>query len=116
MIAILDIEYNELALSWKKLQETLIPSDLVQFQERAQGPEDVLSLVSSIEPVWTSSSRQRVVRDQCTELRSTLHAHSILLSALPKNEAYLSLFYSVLQSTLKVTHLYSETPRISWGG
>ncbi|OJK03639.1 hypothetical protein ASPACDRAFT_22873 [Aspergillus aculeatus ATCC 16872] len=112
VIAILDIEYNELVLSWKKFQETLAPSDLVQFQERAQGPEDVLSLVSSIEPVWTSSSRQRVVRDQCTELRSTLHAHSILLSALPKNEAYLSLFYSVLQSTLKASANY---PRIMEG-
>ncbi|PYH77932.1 phytanoyl-CoA dioxygenase family protein [Aspergillus uvarum CBS 121591] len=112
VIAILDIEYNELVLSWKKLQETLTPSDLVQFQERAQGQEDVLSLVSSIEPVWTSSSRQRVVRDHCTELRSTLHAHSILLSALPKNEAYLSLFYSVLQSTLKASANY---PRIMEG-
>ncbi|PYI13400.1 phytanoyl-CoA dioxygenase family protein [Aspergillus violaceofuscus CBS 115571] len=112
VIAILDIEYNELVLSWKKLQETLTPSDLVQFQERAQGPEDVLSLVSSIEPVWTSSARQRVVRDHCTELRSTLHAHSILLSALPKNEAYMSLFYSVLQSTLKASAHY---PRIMEG-
>ncbi|RAL11706.1 uncharacterized protein BO97DRAFT_93511 [Aspergillus homomorphus CBS 101889] len=112
VIAILDVEYNELVLSWKRLQETLAPPDLVHFQERAQGPEDVLSLVSSIEPVWTSSSRQRVVRDHCTELRSTLHTHSVLLSALPKNEAYLSLFYSVLQSTLKASASY---PRIMEG-
>ncbi|PYH47629.1 uncharacterized protein BP01DRAFT_220466 [Aspergillus saccharolyticus JOP 1030-1] len=108
VIAILDIEYNELVLSWKKLQETLAPPDLVHFPERAQGPDDVLSLLSSIEPVWTSSPRQRVARDHCIELRSTLHAHHILLSALPKSEAYLSLFYSVLESTLKASANYPK--------
>ncbi|RAL03456.1 uncharacterized protein BO80DRAFT_349470 [Aspergillus ibericus CBS 121593] len=112
VIATLDIEYNELVQSWKRFQDYLPPDDLVRFHERLQGPEDVLEVVSNIEPVWTSTSELRVLRECCDEFRSTLSLHGGLLTALPKNELYGSIFYSVLQSLLKASAGY---PRIMEG-
>ncbi|PYI05229.1 hypothetical protein BO78DRAFT_152337 [Aspergillus sclerotiicarbonarius CBS 121057] len=112
VIATLDIEYNELVQSWKRFQDHLPPDDLVRFHERLQGPDDVLEVVGSIEPVWTSTSELRVLRECCDEFRSTLGLHGGLLTALPKNELYGSIFYSVLQSLLKASAGY---PRIMEG-
>ncbi|PYH93239.1 hypothetical protein BO71DRAFT_431170 [Aspergillus ellipticus CBS 707.79] len=113
VIAILDVEYNELVQSWKRFQESLLPDDQVHFPERLQGPDDVLNLVGTIDPVWTTShTGQRVFRDFCDDFRSTLGAHTVLLKALPKNDLYCSIFYGVLQSLLKATARY---PRIMEG-
>ncbi|PWY74530.1 hypothetical protein BO94DRAFT_559678 [Aspergillus sclerotioniger CBS 115572] len=112
VIATLDIEYNELVQSWKRFQDHLPPDDHVCFHERLQGPDDVLEVVSRIEPVWTSTSGLRVLRECCDEFRSTLGSHVGLLTALPKNELYGSIFYSVLQSLLKASAGY---PRIMEG-
>ncbi|GKZ40468.1 hypothetical protein AbraIFM66951_000232 [Aspergillus brasiliensis] len=112
VIATLDIEYNELVQSWKRFQDNLLPSDRVLFHERLQGPDDVLDVVASIEPVWTSTSGQRVLRECCDEFRSTLGSHGRLLAVLPRNELYCSIFYGVLQSLLKASAGY---PRIMEG-
>jgi hypothetical protein len=103
VIATLDIEYNELVQSWKRFQDNLLPNDRVLFHERLQGPDDVLDVVASIEPVWTSTSGQRMLRECCDEFRSTLGSHGRLLAVLPRNELYCSIFYGVLQSLLKVS-------------
>ncbi|RDK44453.1 phytanoyl-CoA dioxygenase family protein [Aspergillus phoenicis ATCC 13157] len=112
VIATLDIEYNELVQSWKRFQDNLLPNDRVLFHERLQNPDDVLDVVASIEPVWTSTSGQRVLRECCDEFRSTLGSHGRLLAVLPRNELYCSLFYGVLQSLLKASAGY---PRILEG-
>ncbi|OJZ86533.1 hypothetical protein ASPFODRAFT_206962 [Aspergillus luchuensis CBS 106.47] len=112
VIATLDIEYNELVQSWKRFQDNLLPNDRVLFHERLQGPDDVLDVVASIEPVWTSTSGQRMLRECCDEFRSTLGSHGRLLAVLPRNELYCSIFYGVLQSLLKASAGY---PRIMEG-
>ncbi|PWY64268.1 hypothetical protein BO70DRAFT_357000 [Aspergillus heteromorphus CBS 117.55] len=112
VIATLDIEYNELAQSWKRFQENLLPTDQVHFSERLQGPEDVLNLIATINPVWPSSAGQLESRDHYDYFRSTLGAHADFLKALPKNDLYRSIFYGVLQSLLKASAGY---PRLMGG-
>ncbi|THC92852.1 hypothetical protein EYZ11_007665 [Aspergillus tanneri] len=109
VVAILDVEYNELAQSWKRFQDSLPSEDHVEFQERAQIAEDVFRVVQNVQTVWMSSSKQRLFMRSmalCDKFLSTLDPHSMLLVALPKNEFYVSLFYGVLQSILKVVILF----------
>lgn len=100
----LDIEYNELAQAWKRLQAFLPVESQVQFQERPQHARDLVTEIRNVQRRWLSSSRQPVFSRSislCDDLLATVDAHSIL-SSLPGSHAYLALFYGTVQSTIKV--------------
>lgn len=114
-IGTLDVEYNELTQSWKRFQENLPPEDQVTFQERPQTAQDVLAVVRSVQTSWLSHPRQQVFSRSmtlCDTFIDTLDPHAVLLTILPKNESYRSLFYGVLQSVIKASANY---PRIMEG-
>lgn len=105
MIAKLDVECNELAQTWKTFQENLPEQDQVGFDERLQEFHDVSAMVGNVRTVWMSNPRRRVFSRSmalCDQFISTVHLHLVLFSGLPRNEAYLTLFYGVLQSVIKV--------------
>jgi hypothetical protein len=109
VIAKLDVECNELAQTWKKFQEHLPQQDQVGFDERLQEFRDVSAMIGNLQNVWMSTPRQRVFDRSmalCDQFISSVHLHLALLSALPRNEAYIALFHGVLQSVIKVRFLY----------
>ncbi|KAI9037980.1 uncharacterized protein KD926_011412 [Aspergillus affinis] len=115
IIANLDIEYNELATTWKLFQDNLPPEDQIKFDHRAQTADDVSAVLQSVQNIWMSSSKQRLFTASmkyCQKFRDTLELHTVLLNALPKNEYYISLFYGALQSLIKASANY---PRIVEG-
>ncbi|KAL4807256.1 hypothetical protein BDV18DRAFT_159475 [Aspergillus unguis] len=115
VIAILDVEYNELAKAWKRLQELLPLSDQVLFEERPQTAHDVLVLISDIQATWASSPQQHLFnrsRTLCDAFITTLESHSILLAIIPSHQFYSSLFYGALQSIIKASSRY---PRVMDG-
>ncbi|KAL4943194.1 hypothetical protein BDV06DRAFT_190459 [Aspergillus oleicola] len=115
IIATLDIEYNELAKAWKRLQELLPLSDQVPFEERPQTAQDVQALIRDIQADWTSSHQQRLCSRSsplCDAFSVTLDAHTMPLMALPGHQFYSSLFYGTLQSLIKAS---SEYPRVMDG-
>ncbi|KAE8144718.1 hypothetical protein BDV25DRAFT_87395 [Aspergillus avenaceus] len=114
-LGVLDVEYNELAQSWKRFQVDLPVEDQVTFHERSQSSEDVVAVVRNVQALWISSSRQQLYSRSmtlCDTFISTLAAHTKLFTVLPRNEAYRSLFYGVLQSIIKASANY---PRIMEG-
>jgi hypothetical protein len=111
VIAKLDVECNELAQTWKKFQEHLPQQDQVGFDERLQEFRDVSAMIGNLQNVWMSTPRQRVFDRSmalCDQFISSVHLHLVLLSALPRNEAYITLFHGVLQSVIKVRFLYQN--------
>lgn len=109
VIAKLDVECNELAQTWKKFQDHLPQQDQVGFDERLQEFRDVSALIGNVQNVWMSNPRQHVFSRSmalCDQFTSSVHLHLVLLSALPRNEAYIALFHGVLQSVIKVRFLY----------
>ncbi|KAE8157974.1 hypothetical protein BDV40DRAFT_276869 [Aspergillus tamarii] len=115
VIGTLDVEYNELAQSWKRFQENLPFADHVEFQERPQTSEDVRAVVRDVQTRWLSHPRQQVFSRSmtlCDTFMETIDPHAVLLMTLPKNESYRSLFYGVLQSIIKASANY---PRIMEG-
>ncbi|KAL4958495.1 hypothetical protein BDW69DRAFT_18 [Aspergillus filifer] len=112
VIATLDIEYNELAKAWKRLQELLPLSDQVPFEERPQTAQDVQALVRDIQADWKSSQQQRLYSRStvlCDVFSVTVDAHTKLLTALPGHHFYSSLLYGTLQSIIKASSGY---PRV----
>lgn len=109
VIAKLDVECNELAQTWKKFQDHLPQQDQVGSDERLQEFRDVSALIGNVQNVWMSNPRQHVFSRSmalCDQFTSSVHLHLVLLSALPRNEAYIALFHGVLQSVIKVRFLY----------
>ncbi|KAL4913274.1 hypothetical protein BDW62DRAFT_192921 [Aspergillus aurantiobrunneus] len=115
VIATLDIEYNELAKSWKRLQELLPLPDQVLFEERPQTSQDVLVLVHEIQALWASGPQKQLFSCSmtlCDAFSATLDAHTTLLVILPNHQFYSSLLHGTLQSIIKA---YSRYPRIIRG-
>ncbi|GAQ06755.1 hypothetical protein ALT_4076 [Aspergillus lentulus] len=115
VIAKLDVECNELAQTWKKFQEHLPQQDQVGFDERLQEFRDVSAMIGNVQNVWMSTPRQRVFNRSmalCDQFISSVHLHLVLLSALPRNEAYIALFHGVLQSVIKAS---ADYPRVIEG-
>lgn len=107
VITTLDVEYNELAQSWKRFHESLAPEDQVHFQERAQDAHDVLDVVRSVQSLWMSNPRKHLFSRAMAlsnQFLSTFETHTVLLMALPHHESNRSLLYGVLQSILKVSY------------
>ncbi|KAL2802369.1 hypothetical protein BJX63DRAFT_115549 [Aspergillus granulosus] len=114
-VATLDIEYNELAKAWKKLQDLLPLPDQVLFQERPQTSQDVYSLVRDIQSGWASHPQGRSLSRStalCDTFMATLDAHTLPLTTLPSHQFYSSLLYAALQSIIKAAANY---PRIMEG-
>ncbi|KAL4965693.1 uncharacterized protein BDV14DRAFT_172577 [Aspergillus stella-maris] len=114
-IATLDIEYNELAKAWRRLQELLPLSDQVPFEERPQTAQDVQTLLRDIQADWTSSQQQRLYSHSaalCDVFSVTVDAHTKLLTVLSGHQFYSSLFYGTLQSIIKASSGY---PRVMNG-
>ncbi|KAI9375342.1 hypothetical protein BJX61DRAFT_549656 [Aspergillus egyptiacus] len=115
VLATLDTEYNELVKAWKRLQELVPLRDQVVFQERPQTSQDVQRLVRDIQSGWASTTqrlRYSLPMTLCDTFSATLDAHTALLTALPNQQFYSSLFYSVLQSIIKACANY---PRVIEG-
>ncbi|KAE8353677.1 hypothetical protein BDV28DRAFT_132676 [Aspergillus coremiiformis] len=115
VIGTLDVEYNELAQSWKRFNENLPLEDQVKFQERPQTLQDVLAVVRIVQTLWLSHPRQQVFSRSmtlCDTFIDTINPHAVLLMTLPKSESYRSLFYGVLQSVIRASANY---PRIMEG-
>ncbi|KAH2881421.1 hypothetical protein KXV31_000370 [Aspergillus fumigatus] len=115
VIAKLDVECNELAQTWKKFQDHLPQQDQVGFDERLQEFRDVSALIGNVQNVWMSNPRQHVFSRSmalCDQFTSSVHLHLVLLSALPRNEAYIALFHGVLQSVIKAS---ADYPRVIEG-
>jgi hypothetical protein len=94
-----------LAQTWKKFHEHLPAQDQVDFDERLQEFRDVSAMIGNLQTVWMSNPRQRLFSRSmalCDQFISSVHLHLVLLSALPRNEAYIALFHGVLQSVIKV--------------
>ncbi|KAL2856663.1 hypothetical protein BJY01DRAFT_171658 [Aspergillus pseudoustus] len=115
VIATLDVEYNELAKAWKRLQDLLPLPDQVRFQERPQTFQDVYNLVRDIQNKWASNPQQRLLSQSttlCDTFLATLDAHTLPLTTLPSHQFYSSLLYAALQSIIKAAANY---PRIMEG-
>ncbi|KAE8374566.1 hypothetical protein BDV26DRAFT_36633 [Aspergillus bertholletiae] len=115
VIGTLDVEYNELAQSWRRFQENLPLADHVEFQERPQTSQDVRVVVRNVQTLWLSHPRQQVFSRSmtlCDTFVETIDSHAALLMTLPKSDSYRSLFYGVLQSIIKASANY---PRIMEG-
>ncbi|KAF9886700.1 hypothetical protein FE257_011214 [Aspergillus nanangensis] len=111
LTTILDVEYNELAQSWKRFQDNIAPNDKVDFQLRPQNAQDVLAVVRDIQSGWMSNPRQRLFNrcmTLCEDFVSSVDPHSVLLAALPNSEFNQSLFYGVLQSIIKASANYPK--------
>ncbi|KKK14058.1 hypothetical protein P175DRAFT_0559316 [Aspergillus ochraceoroseus IBT 24754] len=109
VIETLDVEYNELAQSWKRFQELLAPTDRVCFEERPQTAPDVQAVVRGVQALWGSSPQQRAFRRSmalCDTFAATLDSHTVTLTTLPNHQFYSALFYGVLQSMLKACATY----------
>lgn len=105
VIAVLDIEYNELAQAWRRLQAFLPLESQVEFQERPQDARALLAEIHNIQAAWMSSPRQRMFSRSmslCDDFISTVDAHSFLWTALPESQSYLALFYGTVQAAIKV--------------
>lgn len=104
----LDIEYNELAQAWKRLQAFLPVECHVVFQEPPRDARGLAAEIRNVQARCMASSLQwpvrRLVRP-CDVFLATVDAHALLL-ALPMSETYLALFYGTLQSIIKVTFTY----------
>ncbi|KAL3490528.1 hypothetical protein BJX62DRAFT_137745 [Aspergillus germanicus] len=115
VIATLDIEYNELARAWKRLQELLPLPDQVSFYERPQTSQDVHRLVRDIQSRWASQPQRRLIKQSmtlCDTFLATLDSHTLPLTTLPSHQFYSSLLYAALQSIIKAAASY---PRIMEG-
>lgn len=111
VIAVLDIEYNELTQAWKRLQEFLALENQVEFQERPQDYRDLSRVVRCVQDGWVSSPNQPTFTrciSLCDDFLSTVDPHSLLLATLPDCEFYLSLFYGAVQSIIKVGFLAAD--------
>ncbi|KAL3467085.1 hypothetical protein BJX64DRAFT_189989 [Aspergillus heterothallicus] len=115
VIATLDIEYNELARAWKRLQDLLPLPDQVLFQERPQTSQDVHGLVRDIQTRWAAHPQRRLLSrltTHCDTFLDTLDCHTLPLITLPSHQFYSSLLYAALQSIIKATASY---PRVMEG-
>lgn len=104
----LDVEYNELILSWKAFQDNLAPHDQPDFFPHPQNIRDVIARVRSIQSTWIASPQKHffsTAMKLCDRFLATMDSHSALLAILPDYECYASLFYGVLQSAFKVGNL-----------
>ncbi|KAJ0421705.1 hypothetical protein BJY00DRAFT_103020 [Aspergillus carlsbadensis] len=115
VIATLDIEYNELAKAWKRLQELLPEPDQVSFHERPQTSQDVHGLVRDIQSQMASHPQPKLFRKStvlCDTFLAALNSHTLPLATLPSHQFYSSLLYAALQSIIKAAANY---PRIMEG-
>lgn len=104
----LDIEYNELAQAWKRLQTFLPVECHVVFQERPRDARGLATEIRNVQARCIASSHKRPfsrLMGLCDDFLATVDVHS-LLSTLPMSETYLALFYGTLQSIVKVTFTY----------
>lgn len=105
IIAVLDIEYNELAQAWRRLRAFLPLECQAEFHDRPRDAQSLLTEIRNVQAAWISSPRQRIFTRSmtlCDDFISTVDAHSFLLATLPEPESYLALFYGTLQATVKV--------------
>ena len=115
MIANLDIEYSELAQSWKAFIRHVPAENRVVWEERPQTATDVQTLVRNLHTLWISRPRQRVA-SLCDRFIPTVDSHSQILAVLPDGNLYYTpLLYGVLQSVIKVscTQTGATTPNPS---
>ncbi|KAJ5281660.1 hypothetical protein N7478_007032 [Penicillium angulare] len=111
-IAHLDIEYSELAQSWKAFIKHVPAEDQVAWEERPQTAADVEELVRNLQTFWMSRPRQRV-SSFCDRFLPTIETHGHLLAVLPDGPSYYApLLYGVLQSIIKASSNY---PRVLEG-
>ncbi|KAJ5725658.1 uncharacterized protein N7483_007015 [Penicillium malachiteum] len=112
LIAHLDIEYSELAHSWKTFIRHVPAEDRVAWEERPQTAADVEELVRNLQTFWMSRPRQRV-SSSCERFLPTIDTHAKLLAVLPDGSSYYApLLYGVLQSVIKASSNY---PRVLEG-
>lgn len=103
MIANLDIEYSELAQSWKAFIRHVPAENRVVWEERPQTATDVQALVRNLHTLWISQPGQRVA-GLCDRFSPTVESHSQILAVLPDGDLYYTpLLYGVLQSVIKVS-------------
>ncbi|KAJ5915231.1 hypothetical protein N7454_011126 [Penicillium verhagenii] len=112
VIANLDIEYSELAQSWKAFIRHVPAENRVVWEERPQTVSDVQALVRNLHTVWASRPRQRVA-GLCERFIPTVETHAHILAVLPDGVLYYTpLLYGVLQSVIKASSNY---PRVLEG-
>ncbi|KAL4785779.1 hypothetical protein BJX76DRAFT_346805 [Aspergillus varians] len=114
-IAVLDVEYNELAKAWRRLEELLPLPDQVLFEKRPQTSKDVQVLVRDLQAVWASSPQQQLFSHSmtlCDVFLATLDSHTVPLNVLPSHDWDSTLFYSTLQCIIRASSGY---PRIMNG-
>ncbi|KAJ5814228.1 uncharacterized protein N7503_000978 [Penicillium pulvis] len=106
VIANLDIEYSELAQSWKAFIRHVPAENRVVWEERPQTATDVQALVRDLHTLWMSRPRQRVA-GLCDRFIPTVESHSQILAVLPDGNLYYTpLLYGVLQSVIKASSNY----------
>ncbi|KAL1967059.1 hypothetical protein VTN77DRAFT_3583 [Rasamsonia byssochlamydoides] len=106
VIAKLDIEYNQLIVTWKNFQESIPSTDRVNFQQGPQEPADVLRVVKQAVEFWGSCKRQRLFQDVielANVVARTVDSHAVMMQVLCDSKVYSSLFYGVLQSVIKAS-------------
>ncbi|KAJ5765084.1 hypothetical protein N7520_004643 [Penicillium odoratum] len=112
VIADLDIEYSELAQSWKAFIRHVPTENRVIWEERPQTATDVQALVRNLHTFWISQPRQRLA-DLCDRLLPTIDCHARILAVLPDGNLYYTpLLYGVMQSVIKASSNY---PRVLEG-
>ena len=116
-IARLDVEGNTLSDAWAQFRDKLPLDAQIEFAQRPQTFEDVITVVQEIEGKWQQKKQKGAwgrtrtcFRRVCTMLES----HSNLLEILPSNSQYASIFCGTLQTLIKVRSCCSTTPRFSW--
>ncbi len=116
-IARLDIEGNTLSDAWAQFRDKLPLDAQIQFAQRPQTFEDVISVVQEIEEKWQEKKHKGAwgrtktcFRRVCTMLES----HSNLLEILPSNSQYASIFCGTLQTLIKVRSYCATTLTFSW--
>ncbi|KAJ5907453.1 hypothetical protein N7495_000135 [Penicillium taxi] len=110
-IAILDVERNELAATWKSFGLHIPAEDRVVWEKRPQTARDLQALVLQLQAAWSSSPKPRIFNHAsalCDQFLATLESHASLLAILPDSAIFHTpLLYGVLQSVVKAASNYS---------
>ena len=109
--SILDTEYNQLLIAFRKFEERLSPELRTNFNQRPPNMDDIVNAVRTAELKWTNTkdeSMWRVPKKYFHKFCGTLNSHSAMLLMIPAQNQYLSILYGSLLSVINVRSFVTD--------
>jgi hypothetical protein len=103
------MEGNELSRTWARFHDILPVDDRAKFAQRPVQLDDVFKLVQETDKEWQTrkdAGKFGKVKVTFRKICKNLDVHSEMLTVLPSSSQYVSIFYGVLQTLIKV---FSDT-------